>query len=72
MLLSYLLPAPFQLRWGGGVNMFVKLTTSVKEQFFSFDVIHEYVTGEMDPSGGSVSSGPNFTGGMEPGMNTKI
>ena len=26
----------------------------------------------MDPSGGSVSTGPNITGGMEPGMNTNI
>ena len=31
-----------------------------------------YVAGEMDPSGGSVSPGPNLTGGMEPGMNTDI
>ena len=31
-----------------------------------------YVTGEMDPSGGSVPPGPNHTGGMEPGMSTNI
>ena len=31
-----------------------------------------YVTGEMDPSGGFVSPGPNITGGMDPGMNTNI
>ena len=31
-----------------------------------------YVTGGMDPSGGSVPPDPNLTGGMEPGMNTNI
>ena len=31
-----------------------------------------YVTGEMDPSGGSVSPGQNITGGMEPDINTNI
>ena len=30
-----------------------------------------YITGEMDPSGGSVPPGPNLTGGMEPGINTE-
>ena len=31
------------------------------------------VTGEMDPSGGSVPpAGPNITGEMEPGTNTNI
>ena len=31
-----------------------------------------YVTGEMDPSGGSVPAGLNPTGGMEPGININI
>ena len=31
-----------------------------------------YVTGELEPSGGSVSTGPNLTDEMEPGMNTNI
>ena len=30
------------------------------------------VTGEMDPSGGSVPPGQNLPGRMEPGMNTNI
>ena len=35
--------------------------------------IHLYiVTGEMDPSGGSVPTGPNLTGGMEPRMNKHL
>ena len=34
--------------------------------------IYIYVTGEMVPSGGFVSPGPNLTGEMEPGMNTNI
>ena len=29
-------------------------------------------TGEMDPSGGSVPSGPNLNSGMDPGMSTNI
>ena len=35
-------------------------------------VCNVYVTGEMDPSGESVSPGPNLTSEMEPGMNTDI
>ena len=31
-----------------------------------------YVTSEMDPSGGSVSTGKILTGEMEPGINTHI
>ena len=31
-----------------------------------------YVTAGMDISAGSVTAGPNLTGGMEPGMNTNI
>ena len=31
-----------------------------------------YVTGEMDPSDGSISAGPNLTGGIETGMNRNI
>ena len=37
---------------------------------YLLDII--YVTGEMDPSVGSVSPGPNLTGGMEPRMNVNI
>ena len=37
-----------------------------------FDICNVYVTGEMDPSGESVSPGPNLTSEMEPGMNTDI
>ena len=35
-------------------------------------ILNVYVTGEMDTSGESGPPGPNFTGGMEPGMNTNI
>ena len=31
-------------------------------------IIYIYVTGGMDPSGGSVSTGLTLTGGMAPGM----
>ena len=34
--------------------------------------VYMYVTGEMDPPGGSITTGPNLTGGMEPGMNKNI
>ena len=32
-------------------------------------LIFIFFTSEMDSSGGSVSTGQNLTGGMEPGMN---
>ena len=35
-------------------------------------IVYIYVTGEMDPSDGSVMPGPNLTSGMEPGKNTNI
>ena len=40
--------------------------------YFFINLIYIYVNGEMNPSGGSVPPGPNFTGRMEPGMNTNI
>ena len=33
---------------------------------------NRYATAGMDISAGSVSPGPNLTGGMEPGMNTNM
>ena len=35
-------------------------------------LIYVYVIGEVDMSGGSVTTSPNLTGEMEPGMNTNI
>ena len=40
--------------------------------FFTYASIYIDGTSEMDPIVGSVTTGPNLTGGMEPGMNTNI
>ena len=44
----------------------------LKKIFVIKCAIYIYVTGETDPTGGSVSPGPNLIGEMEPGMNTNI